>query len=291
MSNLDTRNFAIIVNQQARNAEKIDSYLSRLSEAGFQYQFFSVAPESLEDTIRLCQKKFDLILIGGGDGTLRSAAQLLVNSTTTMGVLALGTLNHFARELKLATTIDELIDVLHSPVVKKIDIAKVNDHVFINNSSIGFYPRFAKKRDSYAKRINKWLGYIPSFIHALRTHKTYSIRLNGEEMDLRLRSSFIMISNNCYSWEFPAKFARESFNEHKLGVYYLKHGRIEITKIFDVLLGNNNHFEATCSSYPLEINIEKYKEISVSLDGDAHKMSLPLKYQLLPDSLKLLVSS
>ncbi|KTC75214.1 Diacylglycerol kinase [Legionella birminghamensis] len=285
------QHFAIIVNEKARNAEKVESYLSQLKEAGFLFQFFSVSPDSLEKVIKQCQSEYKLVLIGGGDGTLRSAAQYLANSDTIMGVLPLGTMNHFAKEMKLALSIDELVNVLRSPAVKKIDLAQVNDYVFINNSSVGFYPRFARKRDLYAKRLNKWLGYIPSLFHTLRTHKTYHMHITGKEINLRLKSSFVMISNNCYRWEFPVNFGRESFNDHKLGLYYLKHGKIEIAKLFDIIMGRNNHFVATCSLFPLDVTIEKYKEVIVSLDGDAIKMSLPLKYKLLPDSLNLLVAS
>lgn len=279
---------AVIVNKKAKNAESITGYLDALKEKQIDYSDFLVEPNDLEKTIQACTEKYPLILVGGGDGTIRTAAQWCANKDITLGVLPLGTMNHFAKELKLPLTVDELVEALKKPKRIKIDLAEVNGVVFINNSSIGFYPKLAKKRDYYAKQYPKWLSYIPSFLEALSYHDVFSINLQNEALNRRLYTSFFMISNNMYSYQFPVTVGRENFNQKILGIYFLKHGKLRISKIFSHLLRKTNHFEIIESETTIKVDIKGMKKIPISLDGDAMTMDTPLIYRCLPDALQLL---
>src|SRR5882757_426639 len=87
------------------------------------------------------------IVAGGGDGTVRTVAQELVGSDVVLGVLPLGTLNHFARDLGLPLDIPGAVSVIVGGVTAAIDVAEVNDRIFVNNSSIGLYPNLVRDRD------------------------------------------------------------------------------------------------------------------------------------------------
>ena len=77
--------------------------------------------------------------MGGGDGTISAAASALAGTKTLLGILPLGTLNHFARDLGIPANLDEAAKLIAARA-EKVDVAEMNGRVFINNSAIGLYP-------------------------------------------------------------------------------------------------------------------------------------------------------
>ncbi|WP_028389001.1 diacylglycerol/lipid kinase family protein [Legionella fairfieldensis] len=282
---------AVIINNKAKNYAQADTYLEAFNKAGISYVLYKTTPEDLVATIQQCIHQFKIIVMGGGDGTVRTAAHYCIHKPVVLGVLPLGTLNHFAKEMNLPGSVKEIIASLKKPCTLTIDVAKVNDFIFINNSSIGFYPKFAAKRDQYNKIYNKWLSYIPAFIESLKRYKSFPLTIKSKNMNLSLYTSFVMVSNNVYSYEFPATVKRESFQKALLGLYYFKQSKIQLFKIIKNLLDNKNIFEINQSKYPIEIHFKKEKEITISLDGETIKVKTPLYYQTLPLSLNILTNS
>ena len=283
-------NIGVIINNKSKNHSEAGTYLEGFNDAKIPYTHYETTPKKLTATIKKCIKEHKIILIGGGDGTIRTAAQYCAHTPIILGVLPLGTLNHFAKEMNLPGNVNELITSLKKKQTITIDLAKVNEHIFINNSSIGFYPKFADKRNQYSKHYNKWLSYIPGFIESLKKHKTFTITIKGKDLDISLRTSFLMVSNNVYSYEFPVTIKRDSFQKALLGLYYFKQGRIRIFKIIKSLFSNKNLFKINQSNYPIEIHFNNEKEVTISLDGDTTKVKTPLHYKILPRSLIILTN-
>ncbi|STX27699.1 Diacylglycerol kinase [Legionella beliardensis] len=282
---------AVIINNKAKNAHQLEKYLQGFTQHKLDYQLYKTTPKNLEQTIKQCRANHPILLVGGGDGTIRSAAQWCAHTSTLLGVLPLGTMNHFAKEVGLPLTVDDLIEAIKKRTTTLIDLAEVNGNVFINNSSIGFYPKLAQKRDYYTKFYNKWLSYIPSFIQALFYHRSYSLLVKSKEFNLLLKTSFFMISNNPYSYEFPLKFTRESFKEGLLGIYYFKHGRLRFFEILRALFTKKHNFDIKQASCPIELTIHHKEKIIISLDGDTMTVQTPLHYKSLPKSLLLLTNN
>lgn len=281
-------NLGIVVNNKARNVQVLSTYLDVFSDHGLDYTLYNIDPVQLEEVIKKAQKNHPVLLVGGGDGTVRSAAQSCVRSTTVLGILPLGTLNHFARELSLPTTPEDLVQAILNNKTTVIDVAEVNGAVFVNNSSIGFYPHFAMKRNYYSKFYNKWLSYIPGFWRALQYHPSFNLTLKSDELNYLLKTSFLMVSNNLYTYEFPLKFAREHFDQSQLGLYFFKHGRLRVSKLIRYFFKQKTSFEIKTIGEPFEIAIEGINKIDVSLDGEVLSLNNPLKYQSIPRSLTLL---
>jgi len=284
-------NIAIVINTKAKNAANADTYCDALRAADISFQLFSVGPEELDATIKDCLAKHEMLLIGGGDGTIRSAAQRCAHTSVVFGVLPLGTLNHFSKELDLPQNVDETIQAIKQQKTMMIDLAEVNGQIFVNNSSIGFYPKFADKRDAYSENYNKWLSYIPGFIESLKKHKAFQITIKSKTVNCSLRTSFLMISNNRYTYQFPFTIKRESFEKALLGLYYFKHGKLRVIKLIKNWFSTTSNFETLESPDPVEIHFDRETEVTVSLDGETQKMQTPLYYKSLPKALTVLTKS
>jgi diacylglycerol kinase family enzyme len=282
---------AIIVNNKAQNASSIAPYLDALKSHKLSYQLFETDPEKLVPTVKQCLNNFSILLIGGGDGTIRTAAEQVIHTSIPIGVLPLGTLNHFAKELDLPSTPEEIIEAILYKKMVTVDTAEVNGLVFLNNSSLGFYPSFAKKRNYYTKFYNKWLTYFPSLVQTLKRHDLFSITIKSAKLDLSLITSFLMISNNLYTYQFPLTIQREGFNAAQLGIYFFKHGKLQLLKILRHFLNGHYCFGIEESKEPLAIQVHHEEKITISLDGDTVTTENPLIYKSNPQSLIVLAKS
>ena len=104
--------------------------------------------------------EIDIVMVGGGDGTISSAAHLFARTEIPLGVMSLGTLNHFARDIGIPSAVDEAIATIAEGATRRVDVGTANGRTFINNSSIGAYPYIVLRRDQLQKRkrLSKWLA-------------------------------------------------------------------------------------------------------------------------------------
>ncbi|MDQ6634926.1 MAG: diacylglycerol kinase, partial [Gemmatimonadota bacterium] len=135
-----------------------------LSASGM-FDIHTVEPDAIANTVRsLVQGGASRILVAGGDGTIGTAAAVLIEHRAELAVLPGGTLNHFARDLGISTDAAKAAR-LEGHVVRGVDVGMVNGHLFLNTSSVGAYVRFVRARE----RLERRFGYrVASFLAALR---------------------------------------------------------------------------------------------------------------------------
>jgi diacylglycerol kinase family enzyme len=85
---------------------------------------------------------------------------VLTGTGVPLGILPLGTLNHFAQDLDIPSDIEGAVDVISAACARQVDVAEVNGHVFINNSSIGIYPFLVLNRERRRRNEGraKWIA-------------------------------------------------------------------------------------------------------------------------------------
>jgi diacylglycerol kinase family enzyme len=234
------------------------------------------------------------IVAGGGDGTVNAVAALLADTGRVMGVLPLGTLNHFAKDLGLPQALEDAAQVLLDGAVVPIDAGEVNGRVFINNSSLGLYPALVHKRERLQERLSyrKWPAFAWAALSALRRYPFVEarIRVGGEE--LRRRSPFIFIGNNEYCVEGFDLGARAKLDSGWLWLYTVHDaGRWGLVKfalnaVFRRLLERRD-FDRLCAK---EIWIaSRHQTVRVATDGEVCLMRSPLHYRIRPGALRVLV--
>jgi diacylglycerol kinase family enzyme len=237
---------------------------------------------------------YDAIVAGGGDGTLSSIASVLVNTPTPLGVLPLGTLNHFAKDLKIPLDLPAAAQVIATGIVRPIDVAQVNDRVFINNSSIGLYPRLVAKRDRQMQRLGrgKWYSLFLAFISVFRKFRHIRVRLAVGDESLPRTTPFVFVGNNEYDINSFTLGSRRTLDRGQLCLYFANRtGRFGMFRLaFRALLGRLNQakdFTAMCTK---EVWIDSIKPtLRVSADGELLTLPTPLHYRILPKALNVIV--
>jgi len=146
----------------------------------------------------------DAVIVGGGDGSISTVAGVLAGSGVPLGVIPLGTLNHFAKDLKIPLAVVEAVAVIAAGATRPIDVGEVNGLIFINNSSIGFYPYLVLDRERQRRRhgLPKWLAMIAACLRAVRHFPLRRLTISAEGWTQSYRSPCVFVGNNEYRHSF-----------------------------------------------------------------------------------------
>lgn len=144
-----------------------------------------------------------LVVIGGGDGTLRVAAGLLAGTEHVLGILPLGTMNRFARSLGIPMELEAALATLTNGVDRRVDLGMMNGDVFLNTCMLGVYPEIVRVREQ--RRLQhpgwpRWLRWIVDTAFAVwqvsRGKRRFAFRLQLERRAFPHRVSAVLVTNN-----------------------------------------------------------------------------------------------
>jgi diacylglycerol kinase family enzyme len=251
-----------------------------------------------DDIAELCNRfrsaGFRCIAAMGGDGTVNAVAAQLVESDIALGVIPGGTLNHFARDVGVGRDVGEALKVLRHGYTMSVDVARVNDHVFLNNSSIGLYPRMVELRDRYARRVGKWRAMVRAGLLVIRDAQSMVVELDdGNDKGEYVRAYILFIGNNQYEMDLLHLGRRTSLDGGELCCFILEaHGRLWLLPlVFHFLRGSETDgapFRSLCTS-ELTLIPRGSEPVEVSADGEIFTLTPPLVYRVLPRALQVIV--
>ena len=270
-----------------------DRVREAFGKAGAIADVRAVAPERLGEAARAAAKTAGIVVGAGGDGTLSTIAGALAETGVAMGVLPLGTLNHFAKDLGLPLDLDGAARAIVNGTPREVDLAEVNGRVFLNNSSLGLYPRMVKIREErgHRNRLGKILASGWAGMAALKQFPTLRVRLEAGTEAIARRTPLVFVGNNRYEANLlrPASRSRLDCGELSLSVAS-RTGRAGIVRLaIRALFGrldDAKDFETTCVP---EVWIHTRKHaVSVATDGEVTRMKPPLHYRIRPRALRVL---
>jgi YegS/Rv2252/BmrU family lipid kinase len=250
-------------------------------------------PGDLAARARQAAARGDLLVAAGGDGTINSVAGVAVESDATLGILPMGTLNHFARDLGLPLNLEAAVRVIVDGHVRHLDVAEVNGRVFVNNSSVGLYPRMVWEREGELRRGR---GKLTAFaIAMLRTWRHYRMIVAHLDIDGRkavVRTPFIFVGNNEYRAEGFKLGGRSSLDGGRLSVFVAPEcGQFEILTLPLRALVNRLDDRSPFAGFladTVSVDLGPH-QLSVALDGEVALMRAPLVYRIRPRALRATV--
>jgi diacylglycerol kinase family enzyme len=233
------------------------------------------------------------IVAGGGDGTVSSVASCLMGRDVRLGVLPLGTLNHFAKDLGLPLEAEAAMAVVLAGHVRRVDVGEVNGRVFLNNSSIGLYPRMVRLRQRRdARGWRKWLVAARAMFAVMRHRRDLGVRLELDGTSIARRTPLVFIGNNEYRMEGLDPGSRPSLTEGVLSLYVLRaRGWSGLLRAaWQVASGSARSGDATDTFRVQEARIDlRHDHVEVALDGEVTPMTTPLVYRVRKLALEVLV--
>lgn len=161
----------------------------------------------------------DALLVGGGDGTVSAAASVCLKAGRPLAILPAGTMNLFARSLKVPLALDAALDALAGGEVRSVDIATANGRPFVHQYAVGMHSRLVTIRNglTYRGRLGKMAASARAMLEALSRPLRFEVEISTRGGTQVRQAMAIAVSNNPLN-EGHVPFA-EKVDHGVLGVY------------------------------------------------------------------------
>jgi len=290
----------VLVNSKA-GVERKDDIQGRVARAfahhGLDTEIvvFHDGTELAREARRAVDEQCGVLVAGGGDGTIGCVASVVAGTQTTLGVLPLGTLNHFAKDLGIPLKLDDAVGVIAAGRVRIVDVGEVNGRIFINNSSIGLYPTIVVEREQQqqlGKR--KWSAFARALFTVLGRYPLIRVSINADGIPKVRKTPLVFVGNNSYEIHGLKLGTRRRLDAGRLSVYLTRDvGRWTLFGFaLRALVGRlreHKDFEEVETS---EVSIRTVqRRMRVAADGEVTYLDTPLEYRIRPHALKVLAPS
>jgi diacylglycerol kinase family enzyme len=231
-------------------------------------------------------------LAAGGDGTVNCVAHAVAGSERVMGVIPCGTLNHFAQDMQIPDDLEHAVDLAAYGSVHRVDAAEVNGQIFVNNSSLGFYPAMVADRDRMKKRgLNKWWSLAVASARAFARFPCVQVELEVNGTLKRQETPLLFVGNNSYATEAGKLGRRERMDMSVLSLAIARRpSRTAMLRLLAATLAGRaaQTDELECLRVTdFTVNSRK-RHLRVSYDGEMSRMRTPLRYRTRPAALRVI---
>ncbi len=282
----------LIINGNSRKgAEQFSSAKIALEAQGFVLDAHLV--KSAAETQTLIRKHIEvgaeMVICGGGDGTLSSCAGMLAGSQTAMGILPLGTGNTFARGLNMPLELAAAARVLSERRFARVDLGQVNGRIFINSVALGASAQIAAGLDKELKRRLGLLAWPVSAFRTLKGQRPLSLELKTDDLRMKVKTHQIICANNSHVAGFITA-----------PMVYLDDGKLEtvllgrdswwslITGFWSLIVKKSNKLDVF-SLHGTHIRVVSLKkQLIANVDGELCEHT-PLEVKILPLALRVAV--
>jgi YegS/Rv2252/BmrU family lipid kinase len=201
MSNDTITSAALVVNAKSRKGQKLfKRACSAMSGLPYEVDAHAVEdPDDLEATVlRALAKKPDLLILGGGDGTVSGLVDLMVGHDVILGVLPLGTANSFARTLGIPLTVEGAVEVIRTGKPRRIDLGMIDGDYFANCAAMGISPKIAETVPHGLKKVFGKVGYLTWAAYQYLRFRPFTLIVGEGETAVKIRVVEVRISNGPY---------------------------------------------------------------------------------------------
>lgn len=282
------RKIGIILNLSARRASKldIDEIYNTINKVLPNATVYKVK-NSIQDSVDQALKDGCNVLCGGGgDGTVSAVATTCANKQLTLGILPLGTLNNFSKDVGIPQSLRGACKKILVGKTKQIDYATVNDQLFLNNSSVGVYAKYVRERERYQSSFGKIVAYLTGLITFIPKFKTLELTLEHNGKKETVHTPMVFISNNDYSLTQKPFMRRSSLCAGKLSVHVLKkNSKRSVKNILLIHKLKQSYSGFTCDKITISANAQR---ATIAKDGEVIPATLPLRYKIHKKALTII---
>ena len=233
------------------------------------------------------------LIVGGGDGSISAAAGALAGTPTRLGILPLGTLNHFARDLGIPAELEEAAAVIAAGAERSVDVAEVNGRPFINNAAIGLYPLMVLDRETQQSRLgrSKRLAVVVASLRTMWNFHAWRLRLSADGGAERVDTPLLFVGNNEYQLALPAAGRRDSLEDGKLSVLVMRSKSLPgfLAATARALLGRQRNDDMEDLGGVAELKVESARRrLILGIDGETAMLETPLIFRIRPRALRVI---
>ncbi|MEA5570368.1 lipid kinase [Calothrix sp. UHCC 0171] len=282
----------LLINRHSRQGQtKLSEAIAYLEKLGFDVIEESTEhPQHLAEVIHQYKNKVDIVIVGGGDGTLNAAVDCLVETQLPLGILPLGTANDLARTLGIPNSLPEACQVIATGEEKQIDLGWVNGKHFFNVASLGLSVKITQRLTKKAKKRWGILAYAATALQVIWESRPFSaeIHVNGES--IAVKTVQIAVGNGRYYGGGMAVVHDATIDDQRLDLYSveIQHWWQIIPLLPAMRNGRHIHWREVRVLQGQDIEIFTRKPRPINTDGEITTYT-PARFRVIPQALKVLV--
>ncbi|MBC7708136.1 NAD(+)/NADH kinase [Polaromonas sp.] len=282
---------AVVIHNPASGTSVPEAAIrTAFGDSGHLLHFVNIADGQNEIEKMIKDYNAHIVIAAGGDGTVNCAANICVSLYLPLGVLPVGTLNHFAKDMNLPIKLTEAAALIQKGKMTTVDYGSVTGHVFVNNSSIGIYPASVLKREQLQSKIGKWPSAVIAMFGTITKLSTTHLRIQYDSTDVTFKTPLLFVGNNSYNFDKVGFVNRKSLTAGDLYLYIVRANRVSafIRLVVSMVFGKRpaSHDFIAHPKNTLTVNSRK-NILDVAVDGEILTLQPPLKYELYAQRLKV----
>lgn len=299
MTDRADRRICLIVNPGSGRVKREPDALSAIRAAlGAGAAERSVSKDgSIEDAARTaCDEGFDVVVPVGGDGTIMTVAGVLAGTGTALGVLPMGTFNYFARGLGIPDDPGEAARLLTSGAARTISVGEVNGRIFLNNASLGVYPRILRVREGVYRRFGR--HRIAAYWSVIKTFARFQrplrLAIDAEGETSRLRTPLLFVARSAFQLEEYGLDGSDYVHDDAFAVFAAPAGsrRDLFVEAWRLVRGTMKSGQDYTLRGHADFTVSTARRRAlVACDGEKFLMQTPLRFRMRPDALRVIVPS
>ncbi|MEY2985702.1 MAG: hypothetical protein RLZZ568_2319 [Cyanobacteriota bacterium] len=282
----------LLINRQARKGKQgFAQAVNCLDNLGFELITVPTKlSQSLEEYVEFYANSVDMVIVGGGDGTLNAVVNTLVRFQLPLGILPMGTANDLARTLNLPSTIPQACQVISQGHRQAIDLGCVNGQYFLNVASLGLSVDITTQLTQGGKRRWGTLAYAITAIKALGQARLFHATIAQNGTTQRVKTLQIAVGNGRYYGGGMAIAKDATIDDNRLDLYSL-----EIQhwwQIFDLLIhlprGQQDLLPWVRTLVAEQLEIRTTRPRPINTDGEI-TVETPAQFRVVPRALSVFV--
>lgn len=244
----------------------------------------------LPDLIHQYKNQVDLVIIGGGDGTLNAAVDGLVETQLPLGILPLGTANDLARTLGIPTNLNDACRAIAQGQLRRIDLGWVNGKHFFNVASLGLSVKITQSLTKQAKKRWGVLAYAAAAIKVIWKSRPFSAEICLQGQKIPVKTVQIAIGNGRYYGGGMAVVHDATIDDERLDLYSLeiRHWWQMIPLLPRIRQGRHVNNDRVRFLSGEEIEIYTRKPRPINTDGEITTYT-PAHFRVIPKAIAVFV--
>jgi diacylglycerol kinase (ATP) len=282
----------LLVNRHARKGQQqLDAAIAQLQALNIELLEESTDyPDRLPKIIREYRDRVDLVIIGGGDGTLNAAVAGLVDTQLPLGILPLGTANDLARTLGIPDTLPEACQVIADGKLTSIDLGWVNEKYFFNVASLGLSVQITRKLTKEVKQRWGVFAYAATALQVLLNSRRFTAEIRTEGRSETVKSVQIAVGNGRYYGGGMAVAEDAAIDDDRLDLYSLEieHWWQMVLVLPAMRRGSHRESRWVQAWEGKEFFVYTRKPLAINTDGEITTYT-PAHFRVIPKAVSVLV--
>ena len=282
----------LLINRRAgRGARALAQAVECLHDLDFELITAPIKKaEQITSRIHHFRPQLDLVIVGGGDGTLNVAVDSLVQCQLPLGILPLGTANDLARTLSIPLSTPEACRVIAAGYTRPIDLGWVNGKHFFNVASLGLSVQITESLSRGTKRRWGALAYALKALQLIGQTRTFRAEIRCKGVAIPVKTIQIAVGNGRYYGGGMAVSDDAAIDDQRLDLYSLEpqHWWQAFPLLWQLPRGRQRVLPWVRVLHSHELEIATPKSFKINTDGEL-TVSTPARFRVMPRALTVYV--